>query len=737
MENIPVTAYSGFSNVRGEINLRKVMENITKGMHAKLVFKIRMLVSQGRTEEANNVKKQLPFYTVTAGYREKRQAYGITKYTHVIVLDIDDQPEEKLEELRKKINEEPDTLASFLTPKGHGFKVFVFLRTQYALTSRRIFSAAEMDFATLEKYHRRMYDACKEHYERLLGVEVDASGKDISRGFFTSYDEKAYLNEELMKEVDEAFTHIVPPEKPAGKKRGDKTAKERVVRDKPVGDKTMSDKAVGDEKPEGGKAEAEPWERMEFNKTVLAVKRVSKFEKGNRDNFLFALGNKCYTKAIEEGVAIRLAKEIFGSEEVDVHTAIHNAYLYTDKTTEAAMRKEEKTGTINQVIDFLKAHYDIRRNVILDRLEYLNLEEEEEKWKGRFQPMRARSFNSIFLQLQLAGIGCYRNFLQAVIDSSYAREFNPFTDYIGKLQPWDGVTDYIGELTDTVQTEDREFWKKSFKRWFVGMLAGALQDDKVNHLVIILYSEQGKGKSTWIRRLLPPQWKEYYRNGMVDPGNKDHQILLSTHLVINMEEFEGVRSGDMAGLKRIITQESVTERKAYDTQAFNFIRHASFIASTNSRQCLQDIGGNRRFLPSSVIALDYRTPVNYEGIYAQAYALLKQGFQYWYEGEEIEELNRHNELHRMKDPVEENLFVYFRKPGPEDICVKWMPAAAILSKIAIYGKIQVNRQATQTLVMSMEKYGFRTRRNEQGSTEYEVVDLTNDAMGRGFEEKRE
>ena len=44
MENIPVTAYSGFSNVRGEITLRKVIENITKGIHAKLVFKIRLLV---------------------------------------------------------------------------------------------------------------------------------------------------------------------------------------------------------------------------------------------------------------------------------------------------------------------------------------------------------------------------------------------------------------------------------------------------------------------------------------------------------------------------------------------------------------------------------------------------------------------------------------------------------------------------------------------------------------------
>ena len=100
MENIPVTAYSGFSNVRGEITLSKVIEDITKGLHAKLVLKIRMLVSQGKIEEANHVKKQLPFYTVTAGYREKRQAYSITRHTHTIVLDIDDQPGEKLEELR-------------------------------------------------------------------------------------------------------------------------------------------------------------------------------------------------------------------------------------------------------------------------------------------------------------------------------------------------------------------------------------------------------------------------------------------------------------------------------------------------------------------------------------------------------------------------------------------------------------------------------------------------------------
>lgn len=143
MENIPVTAYSGFSNVRGEITLRKVIENITTGIHAKSVSKIRLLVGQGKMEEANNVKKQLPFYTVTAGYREKRQAYSVIRYTHITLLDIDDQPEEKLEELRGKINGDPDTLASFLTPKGHGFKVFVFLKTDYATRLRATLAAEE------------------------------------------------------------------------------------------------------------------------------------------------------------------------------------------------------------------------------------------------------------------------------------------------------------------------------------------------------------------------------------------------------------------------------------------------------------------------------------------------------------------------------------------------------------------------------------------------------------------
>ncbi len=106
-------------------------------------------------------------------------------------------------------------------------------------------------------------------------------------------------------------------------------------------------------------------------------------------------------------------------------------------------------------------------------------------------------------------------------------------------------------------------------------------------------------------------------------------LLLSTCLIINLEEFDGVSSNRLADLKRIITQEKITERKVYDTQSHTFIRHASFAASTNNPRCLQDIGENRRMLFNSIKSIDYRRPVNHEGIYSQALALYRQGFRFW------------------------------------------------------------------------------------------------------------
>ena len=618
MNDIKITAYRGFSAVSGETNLTTVITNIRNGAYFHTVQKVEQHLRLGNLAKANAVKKQLPFFTLTGNYSSLRQAHSLLRYNPVITIDVDGLADDRVDAVRRLLEADADVVACFLTPKRHGFKIFLYLRTEYARCLRKTtFSVPVITYAELENHHALMYESARLYVERLIGLPVDVSGKDI------------------------------PQE-----------------------------------------------------------------------------------------VAAALARRDFRQDGLDVDTAIGNAYLYVSKTCAAEKAKEEKVPAASRIMDFLALRYRFRRNTVLDRLEFCETgdtgQEDARTAPPSFSPLRLKDLNSIYVGLLTEGINCSLNTLRAIVDSDYAPLFNPFEDYLLNLPAWDGATDYIGGLADTVQTADREFWRESFRRWLVGSVACALDGKKVNQLVLILFGGQGKGKSTWISRLLPPEWSEYYHTGMISPDSKDDMLLLSTRYLINMEEFQGVRPSDLAGLKRIITQESVTLRKVYDTQAFCFARHASFIASTNKRQCLQDIDGNRRFLPSEVLSVDYGRPVNYQGVYSQAMSLLDSGFRYWYEGDEIDCLNTHNERHRMKDPVEENLFVFFRRPLPEDLSVQWMPASAILTHLTIYGKVQVNRQAQQELVQALEKYEFETRTNNQGSTEYGVVKCRSDEVERNF-----
>lgn len=618
MNDIKITAYRGFSAVSGETNLTTVITNIRNGAYFHTVQKVEQHLRLGDLAKANAVKKQLPFFTLTGNYSSLRQAHSLLRYNPVITIDVDGLADDRVDAVRRLLEADADVVACFLTPKRHGFKIFLYLRTEYARRLRKTtFSVPVITYAELENHHALMYESARLYVERLIGLPVDVSGKDI------------------------------PQE-----------------------------------------------------------------------------------------VAAALARRDFRQDGLDVDTAIGNAYLYVSKTCAAEKAKEEKVPAASRIMDFLALRYRFRRNTVLDRLEFCETgdtgQEDARTAPPSFSPLRLKDLNSIYVGLLTEGINCSLNTLRAIVDSDYAPLFNPFEDYLLNLPAWDGATDYIGGLADTVQTADREFWRESFRRWLVGSVACALDGKKVNQLVLILFGGQGKGKSTWISRLLPPEWSEYYHTGMISPDSKDDMLLLSTRYLINMEEFQGVRPSDLAGLKRIITQESVTLRKVYDTQAFCFARHASFIASTNKRQCLQDIDGNRRFLPSEVLSVDYGRPVNYQGVYSQAMSLLDSGFRYWYEGDEIDCLNTHNERHRMKDPVEENLFVFFRRPLPEDLSVQWMPASAILTHLTIYGKVQVNRQTQQELVQALEKYDFETRTNNQGSTEYGVVKYRSDEVERNF-----
>lgn len=735
MENIVVSTYRGLSLVSGSINIRQQFDLIRGDIYRERVHRLRDAMEAGEPERADRMKKQLPYCTLTTTYTKERLAYSIDRYQDIITLDCDDMPTEKLPEFRRLVNECPDTLGNFISPRMHGLKIFVYLTGKEAEALRAELNAADtVSLAILERYHHRMYALACKRYEALLNTKVDTSGSDIGRGFFVSHDPDAFLSLERLENVKPLTVKLIlPTEEMCRSKKRKAPEKHRQLLSAPQNAATNTATAQGIPPPlsPSSSSPIALQIQLDFRKALEYTRRKESLKTGNRDNFFYCLGNQCYRRHIMEHEAISMAHSHFGPiPDFDPALPIHNAYQYTSKTDRS--EEEEKEPKICQIIKFMDEHYEIRRNLVKEQIEFRKImpaTNEQPMATGETEPqpfnaLRIKDLNTFYVDAHVNRINCTLTDLKAVVDSDYARPFNPFIDYFTTLDTWDGKTDFIGQLTKTVKAADQAFFNDSFRRWLVGMVACAVNEEKQNHQLMLLHGAQGKGKSTFIRRLLPPELKDYYRNGMINPDNNNHLLQMSSCLLINLDEFDTLSPERMQNLKSLITQDVVNERKVYDIQNYTYIRRASFIASTNNPHCLPDIGENRRILFNTLLDIDYHTPINHRGIYAQAYALYQQGFQYWYENKEITFLNNRNEAFRQKDPIEENLFFYFRAARANDGNAQWYPAAYLLSILSLNGRTLSNAHTKQTLVKVLENHNFRTRRTVNGVTEYWVVMYT-------------
>ena len=709
MEIITITAYRGLSVVSGSIDIRKLFEFIRGSVYRDKIRRLRETMETGDTAKADRMKKQLPYYTVTATYAMERLAYSLVTYQDIIILDCDDMPAEKIPGYRQLVNDCPDTLGDFISPRMHGLKIFVYLTGEEPEALRAELNAlGTIDLPTLERYHHRMYALASQKYEELLHTKVDTSGSDLSRGFFASHDPEAFLSPERLENVKPLTVRVTLPteEECKNKKRRKSTPQPPLL-------PTQENAAPIDLQVQ-----------LDFRKAMEYTRRKERLETGNRDNFFYCLGNQCYRRHITEEEAVSLTRSNFGDiPDFDLEQPLRNAYQYTSKTDRE--EKESHEPKICKMIRFMDEYYEIRRNIVKELIEFRRKPTTtDEKASSDFAILRAKDVNTFYINAQMKGISCSQNSLKALVDSDYAKPFNPFTHYFFSLPTWNGKTDYIAQLAQRVKTTDPAFFIDSLRHWLVGMVACAIDDKVQNQQLLLLHGGQGSGKSTFIRKLLPPELDTYYRCGMIIPENKDHLLQLSSSLIIDLDEFDTLPSWQMQSLKRLIVQGVVTERKVFDLQMNNFIRRASFRASTNDQHFLVDILENRRYLINTILSIDNSGPVNHQGIYAQALALYRQGYRYWYEKEEVTFLNKRNESFRQKDPVEENLFFYFRAAKGGEIQAKWYPASYLLSILSLNGRTQSNPQTQKTLVTVLEKNHFINRNGNYGVTEYKVVEYT-------------
>lgn len=145
---------------------------------------------------------------------------------------------------------------------------------------------------------------------------------------------------------------------------------------------------------------------------------------------------------------------------------------------------------------------------------------------------------------------------------------------------------------------DTDRFDLCFRRWFVGMVAAALDPKVVNHVILVLIGRQGCFKTSFFQNLLPPVLRRYYASKTNSQRlTKDDLFTMTENLLVNFEEIDSMQRSELNQLKAMTTTLYVNERPAYGRNKVHLPHVASFCATGNNLQFLTDDTGNRRWLP--------------------------------------------------------------------------------------------------------------------------------------------
>ena len=302
----------------------------------------------------------------------------------------------------------------------------------------------------------------------------------------------------------------------------------------------------------------------------------------------------------------------------------------------------------------------------------------------------------------------------AVLQSHRVPDVHPLREYVLDCKPWDpDQPDWIGWLSEQVTVEGGEeaqkLWRVCFTKWFVAMVASWLRDEAVNQQVLVLIGRQGIYKTTWLEHLLPPELRAYScKMANSTQLNKDERLRIAEYGLIALDEIDAMGPKELNVMKSVITASGISERAAYGYTKERRVRLASFCASGNKQEFLTDLTGNRRWLPFQVenIQNPFYITLPYEQIYAEARYLVEHGFQYWFDLEDIEKLEHHNEDFRAQENEEQLLAVYFDIPSANS--GTFMTTAEISDRLVIKGSIKKPMNMVQ-LGMLLKKSGFQSK----------------------------
>lgn len=356
--------------------------------------------------------------------------------------------------------------------------------------------------------------------------------------------------------------------------------------------------------------------------------------------------------------------------KIDSHTRSQSPAPSTDNQQQTISdfrapeegKKVDKNSIRENIVNMmqlLKSRYDFRYNTVMKFVEYMP---KEKGWYG-FQPVDPRVQKRMTLEVQLADIRVSIKDVRNFLESDYIKNYNPIDEYLFQCyDKWDGK-DHIRALARTVPTANPH-WADWFYTWFLGMVdqwRGYSHRQYGNSVAPLLISKQGYNKSTFCRRLLPPELQWGYSDNLILSEKRQVYQAMAQFMVINLDEFNQISPQVQQGfLKNLIQLPTLKYKPPYGSHVMEFPRLASFIATSNMKDILSDPSGNRRFIGVELTGpIDVSVRPNYQQLFAQALSALNNGEKSYFDAQQVKLIMKSNSQFEIIQPIDQYFLLYF------------------------------------------------------------------------------
>ena len=590
---------------------------------AAITLHSRLMMEQGSPRYLIKDTEQLPYLLFTATFGRSNLQKPIA-FTGLVMLNIPcPQGIVEVTEMRRRVSQIPYTMLAFAGVSGVTLKVVV--RCEYKSES--------LDIEAYTAFLKDAHENAARLYTTLAKCNLLVGEELFYRGCRMGYDAQVYYNPEaqVMPVVREAQHPLQPYEGTKADENG------QVVWYPDYHDR----------------------ERIELEYQVCLSKALDDCS-DETEACLMTLAGYCQKAGLaEEGcVARTLHMRSFKSLGEDlIRKIFRNSYKkpYNGKTLS---QMNEKERIMRSIEDFLSRRYELRYNVIKGMTEFRLNDLRFKPWK----PLTDRELKSMVVEEMKEGGESWMNDIRTYIESAHIPDYNPIHEFLAACGNWDGKHDYIEEFAKRLPT-NYEHWPKYFHRWFLAMVAQALDinHDYGNSMVPILIGDQGYFKSQFCNHILPASLHEYYMKDIKMDNAEQVERVLGRRWLVNIDEYDSKTEREQAKIKRLLTEKNVQVRRMRSDQYTMTPRLCSFIATTNDLTPLPSGDGTRRYLCIEVTRkVDMSGRIPYKQMFAQAVAELRDpDCVYWFTSDDEREIQAHNAHYQESSSLEQVLLALF------------------------------------------------------------------------------